>query len=189
MGPILRKIFFVFFVFLLFSSVFLKDGRLFAEDLKPPAVGAVLQEDKTWKGYHLQLWISPSQVQPLEPADFFIGAHGETLQKPFSGSVSLSFERISEKSSVPLQETQIGEQDYEESGFAKLTHVFQEPGEYRVRAVFTDPSGELSILQGKIQVNAPAGTTLFPYKIFIAAGGLLLAFSAYFIFRRRSGTQ
>jgi membrane protein DedA with SNARE-associated domain len=111
----------------------------------------VLQQEALWKGYRLQLMTSPPQPYSLNPVDIIISAQKEALNTPFPGTITLSFEELSQKP-THLEETILGPEDFEEPGLAKIGHTFAQPGMYIVTATFTDTEGELSVLRGQIKV-------------------------------------
>lgn len=160
---------------LLFSSALQAQGLLQGPGTDPnknplPSDARLLQE-ALWKDYRLKLLLSPTQPYLRGPADFFIEAKKDIMKSPFAGAISVGFENISKSSS--LQETQIGAEDFEEDGLAKLSHSFTEPGDYAVTVSFTDPTGDLFLLRGEL--NIPKESLWAEHRNWIMSGGGLAA--------------
>lgn len=144
----------------------------------------ILQE-AVWKNYRFQLMLSPSQPYLRGPSDFFISAKKELMGTAFPGSITVSFENLSQKS--PLQETSLHSEDYEEDGLAKISHSFTEAGEYAVTLSFTDQSGDLFVMRGNVEIpseNFFSKHLKLLYGVGMGLGGIVLTF--IFVRRARS---
>lgn len=149
-----------------------------------PADHRVLQE-AVWKGYRLELIMSPSQPYLRGPTDFLIQAKKEIMKNPFPGSIAIGFENLSNPQSS-LQETQISREDFEEDGLAKITHIFTESGNYTVTVSFTDLAGELFVLNGSVEIKAEnLFTENKKYLIYFTAGILGIALLLFAIKKMR----
>jgi hypothetical protein len=127
------------------------------DSLLPP--DTVLQQVAVWKNFRVKLMSSAPRAEIKAPVEVFIEAKREEMGTPFSGSLSLGFEKVSPEGGA-LQETELKPSDQEEPGLWRATHVFQEPGVYAIRAILTEEGGEIFVLQGKISIHSgPSAST------------------------------
>lgn len=130
-------------------------------------------QQAVWKEYQLKLMVSPAQPNLKQATYFFIEARHAMMRKPFPGSISIGFEKISALG-FPFQESLIAPNDYVEQGLAKVNYQFEGPGKYAVIASFTDDKEEMYILRGQIDIAEEGFWVENKKAIFIASASLLL---------------
>lgn len=167
------------FLFLVIGVVLPVRGSEFS---LPPK--AQLQQESVWKNYQFKLLISPPQALILAPVEIYVMGQRFESQSPFMGSLRLGVEKIS-PSRGALQETEIGPDDQEEAGWWRVTQIFREPGQYAVRVTLTDAEGEISVLQGKINISSPSRH--WKKILLYGLGGSILLITIFFPIRRAWG--
>ena len=151
-----KKIFFLLFLMLISFSAHaqsLTEGIIHNTPTDTIPQDHKVLQDVVWKNYRIQLIVAPSKPYLRGPADFIVVAKKEIMMSPFPGSMAISFENLTNPGSA-FQETQITHEDFAEDGVAKISHTFMEAGNYAVIVSLTDPTDDLFVLRGNVEIRS-----------------------------------